>query len=69
VSLEVASCPTALVASGRLPPLPRTIRLLQTLEIQGTMAYLHAHQEQLERTRAAICLDCLGHDESPSEQG
>jgi len=67
VSLEVASCLNALIAAGRLPRPRRSIRLFQGLEWQGMLAYLHAHQEQLPRTRAAICLDCLGQDEAVTQ--
>jgi hypothetical protein len=67
VSLEVASCLNALIAAGRLPRPRRSIRLFQGLECQGMLAYLHAHQEQLPRTRAAICLDCLGQDEAVAQ--
>jgi hypothetical protein len=64
VSLEVASCLNRLIAEGRLPRPRRSIRIFQGLEWQGMAAYLHGHQEQLPRTRAALCLDCLGQDEA-----
>jgi hypothetical protein len=67
VSLEVASCLNALIAAGRLPKPRRSIRLFQGLEWQGMLAYLHVHQEQLPRTPAAICLDCLGQDEAVAQ--
>jgi hypothetical protein len=67
VSLEVASCLNSLIAAGRLAQPRRSIRLFQGLEWQGMLAYLHEHQEQLPRTRAAICLDCLGQDEAAAQ--
>jgi aminopeptidase YwaD len=67
VSLEVASCLKALIDEGRLPRPRRSLRLFQGLEWQGMAAYLHAHQEQIPRTRAALCLDCLGQEETAAQ--
>jgi len=62
-SLEVASCVAGLISKGALPQPTRSIRLVQGLEVQGIMCYLHARQEQIRRTLAGICLDSLGQRE------
>jgi hypothetical protein len=62
-SLEVASCLVGLIRKGALPQPERSIRLVQGLEVQGIMCYLHAHREQIRHTPAGICLDSLGQRE------
>jgi hypothetical protein len=62
-ALETVSALLRLIKRGVLPRPKRTIRVLQMLEVQGTMCYLHHHQEQIPRTLAALCLDSVGGDE------
>ncbi len=46
-----------LIAAGKLPTPRRTIRILTTPEMYGSMGYIEAHGERIRRTIAAMCLD------------
>jgi aminopeptidase YwaD len=62
--LEVARTLKTLIDRGDLPRPRRTIRFLWPPEINGTMAYLAEHPEELKRIKAVIHCDMVGGDYS-----
>ena len=55
--LEAMATLNRLIESGRLPRPRRTIRILTTGEMYGTMSYVTSHLDRMRRTVAAFCLD------------
>ncbi|MEO7144556.1 MAG: M28 family peptidase, partial [Bryobacteraceae bacterium] len=55
--LEAMATLNRLIASGKLPRPRRTIRIMTTGEMYGTMPYVQSHMERMHRTVAAMCLD------------
>ncbi len=62
VGIELARVLAHLTATGRLAPLRRTVRLLNGVEVDGFLPYLHQRQADLGRVVAGLCLDGLGMD-------
>jgi hypothetical protein len=62
-ALEAARALHALIANHVLPHPQRTIRFLWLPEITGTLAYLSAREEELDRLIAGINLDMVGQDQ------
>ena len=61
-SIELARTIKALVDSGTLPPLKRTIRFLLSTEISGFIPYLEQYRTRLPRVLAGLCIDSVGLD-------
>jgi len=55
--LESLATINRLIASGKLPRPKRSIRLLTTGELYGSMYYIETHPERMRRTVAALCMD------------
>lgn len=55
--LETAATLNRLIASGRLPQPKRSIRILITPEMYGSMHYIATHPDRMGRTIAAITVD------------
>ncbi|MEM3693189.1 MAG: DUF4910 domain-containing protein [Candidatus Bathyarchaeia archaeon] len=64
LAIEVLRCLNSLIRSGRLKKPRRGIRMLFTYECMGTMGALLERPELLQRTIAAITLDCVGGKEA-----
>jgi len=62
LSIEIARTLTALIESGKLAPPRRTIRFLTAVEGDGYMPYVHGRLSELERVKASLSLDSIGHD-------
>ena len=60
VLIEVARSIMSLIKSGKIPPPKRTIRFLWVPEINGTVAWMHAHRDKLEGVLVSINLDMVG---------
>jgi len=55
--LEAMATLNRLIESGRLPRPRRTIRMLTTAEIYGSLSYILKHPGRMRQTVAAICID------------
>jgi hypothetical protein len=55
--LESLAAIRRLIASGKLPPPKRTIRILLMGEMYGSMHYVATHTERMKRTVAAMTVD------------
>jgi aminopeptidase YwaD len=62
--LEVARTLKTLIDRGELPRPRRTIRFLWPPEINGTLAFLAQHSEEIKRIKAVIHCDMVGGDYS-----
>jgi hypothetical protein len=64
MAVEVARTLKALVDRGMLPPLRRSIRFLNGVEVDGYLPYLQARREEWGHVVAALCFDAIGNDPS-----
>ncbi|MBM3292365.1 DUF4910 domain-containing protein [Candidatus Bathyarchaeota archaeon] len=60
VLIEIARAIKTLVDSGKIPAPKRTIRFLWIPEFNGTYAWMHGHQNNLNNIIATINLDMVG---------
>ena len=58
--IEAMQVLSELTASGKLPALQRTVRLILVPEFSGTFAYLHGRQADLPKILAGLNLDMVG---------
>jgi hypothetical protein len=61
--LEIARTMRVLIDSGRIERPTRTIRFLWVPETNGSVAYLHRHEDLSKRMVAGINLDMVGQDQ------
>ena len=67
VLLEIARVLQTMVAKGEIDPPLRSIRFLWVPEISGTIPYLAAHPEALEKTFGVINMDMVGADQKKTQ--
>ena len=60
VLVEIARSIKALIDSGKISPPKRTIRFMWVPEINGTIAWMHSHQDKLKNILVTINLDMVG---------
>lgn len=56
-TLEALATLQRLIASGKLPPPKRSIRILSMGEMYGSMHYVEHNRDRIRRTVAAMCVD------------
>ncbi len=62
LSVEIARTLKTLIESGNLPPLRRSIRFLNAVEVSGFLPYIDSMKGDLDRVIAGLCLDSVGQD-------
>lgn len=62
LSVEIARTLKTLIDSGKLPPLRRSIRFLNAVEVSGFLPYIDSRKDELDKIIAGICLDSVGQD-------
>ena len=62
LTLEIARVLKVLLERGSLPPLRRSIRFLNAVEVEGYFPYLHENLQRLPQVKAALALDSIGSD-------
>jgi hypothetical protein len=60
VLVEIARSMKALIDAGKMEPPKRTIRFMWVPEINGTVAWMHGHQDVLSKVHVSINLDMVG---------
>ena len=60
VLIEIARSMKALIDAGKMDPPKRTIQFMWVPEINGTVAWMHKHQNKLRKTLVSINLDMVG---------
>ena len=60
VLIEIARSIRALIDAGKIDPPKRTIRFMWVPEINGTVAWMHGHQDKLSKIHVSINLDMVG---------
>ncbi len=62
LSVEIARTLKTLTESGTLPPLRRSIRFMNGVEVSGFLPYIDARLNDLNSVVAGLCLDSVGQD-------
>ncbi|MGB9595822.1 MAG: DUF4910 domain-containing protein, partial [Candidatus Poribacteria bacterium] len=62
LSVEIARTLKTLIDNGKLPPLRRSIRFLNAVEVSGFLPYIDSRKNELDKIIAGICLDSVGQD-------
>ena len=62
LSVELARTLKALIEGGTLPPLRRSIRFMNAVEVSGFLPYIDSRRDELDRVIAGLCLDSVGQD-------
>lgn len=62
LAVEVARTLKTLIDEGVLPPLRRSIRFMNGVEVSGFLPYIDSRQDELDRVVAGLCLDSVGQD-------
>jgi aminopeptidase YwaD len=62
LSVEIARTLKALIDGGALPPLRRTLRFLNAVELEGYLPYVDSRRADLTQVIAALALDSVGQD-------
>ncbi len=62
LSVEIARTLKALIESGKLSPLRRSIRFLNAVEVSGFLPYIDSRKNDLDKIIAGVCLDSVGQD-------
>ncbi|MFQ6043429.1 MAG: DUF4910 domain-containing protein [Candidatus Poribacteria bacterium] len=60
LSVEIARTLKTLIEKGTLPPLRRSIRFMNGVEVSGFLPYIDARRNELDRVIAGLCLDSVG---------
>jgi hypothetical protein len=60
LSVEIARTLKTLIEKGTLPPLRRSIRFMNGVEVSGFLPYIDARSNELDRVLAGLCLDSVG---------
>lgn len=60
LSVELARTLKTLIERGTLPPLRRSVRFMNGLEVSGFLPYIDSRREELDRIVAGLCLDSVG---------
>ena len=62
LSVEIARTLKTLIDRGVLPPLRRTLRFLNAVEVEGYLPYVTGRSSELRQVIAALALDSVGQD-------
>jgi len=62
LSIELARTLKHLTETGILPPLHRSIRFLNGVEVAGFLPYIDSRSDELHHVVAGLCLDSVGQD-------
>ncbi len=62
LAVEVARTLKTLIDEGVLPPLRRSIRFMNGVEVSGFLPYIDSRRDELDRVVAGLCLDSVGQD-------
>ena len=62
LSVEVARILKTLIETGKIPPLRRSIRFMNAVEVSGFLPYIDARRNELDNVTAGLCLDSVGQD-------
>jgi hypothetical protein len=62
LSVEVARILKTLIETGKIPPLRRSIRFMNAVEVSGFLPYIDAHRNEFDNFTAGLCLDSVGQD-------
>jgi len=62
LSVEIARTLKTLIESGKLPPLRRSIRFMNGVEVSGFLPYIDSRKDELDHIIAGLCLDSVGQD-------
>ena len=62
LAVEVARTLKTLIDEGKLPPLRRSIRFMNGVEVSGFLPYIDSRRDELDRVVAGLCLDSVGQD-------
>jgi hypothetical protein len=62
LSVELARTLKSLTERGKLPPLRRSIRFMNAVEVSGFLPYIDSRRDELDRVIAGLCLDSVGQD-------
>ena len=62
LGVEIARTLKRLTETGVLPPLRRSIRFLNGVEVTGFLPYIDARYDELDSVVAGLCLDSVGQD-------
>ena len=62
LSVEIARTLKTLIKKGTLPPLRRSIRFMNGVEVSGFLPYIDSRRDDLDRVLAGLCLDSVGQD-------
>ena len=62
LSVELARTLKTLIERGTLPPLRRSIRFMNGVEVSGFLPYIDSRREELDRVIGGLCLDSVGQD-------
>jgi len=62
LSVEIARTLKILIKNGKLPPLRRSIRFMNGVEVSGFLPYIDSRRNELDRVIAGLCLDSVGQD-------
>ena len=62
LSVELARILKSLIDKGKLPPLRRSIRFMNAVEVSGFLPYIDARRNELDKVIAGLCLDSVGQD-------
>ena len=60
LSVELGRTLKTLIEKGTLPPLRRSIRFMNGVEVSGFLPYIDARHNELNRVIAGLCLDSVG---------
>lgn len=62
LSIELARTLKSLIDSNKLPPLRRSIRFMNAVEVNGFLPYIDSRKNELDNVIAGLCLDSIGQD-------
>lgn len=62
LAVEVARTLKTLIDKGKLPPLRRSIRFMNGVEVSGFLPYIDSRRDELDRVVTGLCLDSVGQD-------
>ena len=62
LSVELARTLKTLIECGTLPPLRRSIRFMNGVEVSGFLPYIDSRRNELDKVVAGLCLDSVGQD-------
>ncbi|MGQ9608374.1 MAG: DUF4910 domain-containing protein [bacterium] len=62
LSIELARTLKTLIDNKKLPPLRRTLRFMNAVEVNGFLPHIDSRKNELDNVIAGLCLDSIGQD-------